>query len=50
MKKPSTTKEKWALIRELSKFRKPMPPPTRVHIPKKEYDRKDKSWRNEVEN
>jgi hypothetical protein len=28
--------------------RKPMPPSTRVISPKKKYDRKDKSWEDEI--
>ena len=44
MKKKNT---KWNLMKELQKFRKPLPPPNRVEIPKTEYDRKDKSWKKE---
>jgi hypothetical protein len=31
------------------KVRKPMPPPSKVINPRKKYDRKDQSWRNEDE-
>jgi len=40
----SKNKTKWNLMKELQKFRKPLPPPNQVHIPKTEYNRKDKSW------
>ena len=47
MSKSRSPKTKWETMKELQKFRKPLPPPNRVHIPKTEYDRKDKSWKKE---
>ena len=40
-------KQKREFLDRYKSVRKPMPPPTKVINPKKKYDRRDKSWREE---
>ena len=44
-----TKKQRNEFVERIRKVRKPMPPPTRVIHPKKKYDRRDKSWMDEIE-
>ena len=45
-----TRKTKKISQREMLKgIRKPMPPPTKVINPRKDYDRRDKSWMDDID-
>jgi len=41
-------RDKIRVFHEWRSIRKPIPKPTRAHNPKKAYDRKDKSWKDDI--